>query len=135
MSNNLAVNEIFAFDYEGSGGIGKRCVIEIKVLKKISTSKFLIGDDTGTCMMKIDPNFSGSDILTENKCYHIHYEKSNIEEDTLVLKENVKILKSSWKIIVPIEIIAKANIAHDVEKVRFHSLSLKYIFLNSCLLV
>ena len=124
MPHILAVNEIFAFDYEGSGGFDKRCVIEIKVLKKLSTSKFLIGDDTGTCMMKIDPNFSGSDILTESKSYHIDYEKSNIEEDTFVLRENVKILESPWKVIVPIEILAKANIAHDVEKVRASILNL-----------
>ena len=81
MPHILAVNEIFAFDYEGSGGLDKRYVIEIKVLKKLSTSKFLIGDDTGTCMMKIDPNFSGSDILTENKSYHLDYEKSNIPQE------------------------------------------------------
>ena len=79
--------------------------------------------------MKIDPNFSGSDILTESKCYQIHYEKSNIEENTLVLRENVKILESSWKVFVPVAIIAKANIDNDVEKVNFHSLSLKIYFL------
>lgn len=125
MPNILSVNEVFTFDYEESGGIGKGCVIEIKLLKKISTTKFLIGDEKGTCIMKIDPNFSESDILTENKCYQIHYEKSNIEEGTLVLRENVKILESSWKVRVPIQIIAKANVANDVERVSFHSLSLK----------
>ena len=117
MPNIISVSEIFTFDYEGSGGIG---VIEIKVLKKISTTKFVIGDEKGTCMMKIDPNFSGSDILTENKCYQIHYEKSNIEENTLVLRENVKILESSCKVLVPVAIIAKANIDHDVKKVSFY---------------
>ena len=135
MPNILSVNEVFTFDYEESGGIGKGCVIEIKLLKKISTTKFVIGDEKGTCMMKIDPNFSGSVVLAENNCYKIHYDKSNIEENTLVLRKNVRILESSWKVIVPIEIIAKANIPHDVEMVSFHSLSLEYIFFNSCLLV
>ena len=118
MPNIISVSEIFTFDYEGSGGIG---VIEIKVLKKISATKFVIGDEKGTCVMKIDPNFSGSDVLAENHCYQIHYDKSNIEENTLVLRKNVKILESSWKVRVPVQIIAKANISHDVEKVSFCS--------------
>ena len=94
-------------------------------LKKISTTKFVIGDEKGTCMMKIDPNFSGSDVLAENHCYQIHYDKSNIEENTLVLRKNVRILESSWKVRVPVQIIAKANISHDVEKVSSYSLSLE----------
>ena len=115
MFSTVAVDKIFE-----SGGLDKTFAVEIKVLKKLSPSKFLIGDKTGTCVVKIDSNFQGSDILTENKCYQIHYEKSNIEEDTLVLRENVKILESSWKVFVPVAIIAKANIDHDVEKVSFY---------------
>ena len=132
MPNIISVCEIFTFDYEAAGGIS---VIEIKVLKKISATKFFIGDEKGTCMMRIDPKFSGSDILTENNCYQIHYDKSNIEENTLVLRENVKILKSSWKVRVPVQIIAKAKIPHDGEKVSFDSWSLEIIFLNSCLIL
>ena len=135
MPNILSVNEIFIFDYEESEGIGKKCAIEIKVLKKISATKFVIGDEKGTCVMKIDPNFSGSDVLAENHCYQIHYDKSNIEENTLVLRKNVKILESSWKVRVPVQIIAKANISHDVEKVSFCSLSSEIVFLYSCLLL
>jgi len=134
-TNILSVKEIFVFDYNGSGGSGKKFAIEIKVLKKISTTKFFIGDEKGTCMMRIDPNFSESDILTENNCYQIHYDKSNIEEDTLVLRNNVKILESSWKVRVPVQIIAKADISHDVEKVSFHSVSLENTFFYPCLLL
>ena len=125
MTSTVAVNEIF----ESGGHDDKTFAIKIKVLKKLSSSKFLIGDTTGTCIMKIDPNFQRSDILTESKCYQIHYEKSNIEENTLVLRENVKILESSCKVFVPVAIIAKANIDNDVEKVNFHSLTLKIYFL------
>ena len=125
MTSTVAVDKIF----ESGGHDDKTFAIKIKVLKKLSSSKFLIGDTTGTCIMKIDPNFQRSDILTESKCYQIHYEKSNIEENTLVLRENVKILESSWKVFVPVAIIAKANIDNDVEKVNFHSLTLKIYFL------
>ena len=125
MTSTVAVDKIF----ESRSHDDKTFAIKIKVLKKLSSSKFLIGDATGTCIMKIDSNFQQSDILTESKCYQIHYEKSNIEENTLVLRENVKILESSWKVFVPVAIIAKANIDNDVEKVNFHSLTLKIYFL------
>ena len=135
MPEILDVIEIFAFNYEGLEGLDKTCIVEIKVLKKLSLSKILVGDVTGTCIMKKDPNFSGSDILTEEKSYQIHYDKSNIVEDTLVLKENVKILEKPWKVFVPVAIIAKANIPHDVELVSFFSCLFIHVFVNNFFLL
>ena len=82
----------------------------VRVLKKIPPNTYWIGDDTGTCQMKIDSEVSKIFPIVEGQSYRLWFrhwrdeERVIDEERIIVILEKSEITNVSWKVKVPYHI-------------------------------
>ena len=82
--------------------------IEVKVLKKISSDSYFIGDSTETCKLKVDSNLTS---LEEGKCYKILFKDTIFEENCIVVTDDTDVSE-----LYGIHVIVPYNIAMKIEE-------------------
>ena len=108
----------------------------VNVLMKLSSDTYLIGDQTGTCQMKLDPEWTNVLALTkeqlveEGKCYKIWFcdiDDTNDEERAIIIRDRLNICKINWKIKVPITSMKPMTQNESANSVRY------IILLKTCI--
>ena len=97
---------------------------------KLSSDTYWIGDDTGTCQMKLDSKLmdtlamTKSQLIEEGKSYRLWFKDiidTMDEERTVIIREKSDIHELNWKVNVPIIAMQKSPQNESTKWVRIRS--------------